>query len=155
MTRSGSLQIHAPARRCAQALMLALLASSVQAADAPATARAIYRCSANGVTTFSDTPCAADAQVYDVDTSRISTYSPEAVTVPKTAAIKAGTRPVRARKEGSIAADQARHAAECAKLSDSLRELRATLRAGYGAKQGEQLRARQKKLENKRRTAHC
>jgi hypothetical protein len=155
MARSTFLQVWMQVQCLAQAMVLALLASSVQAADSSGTARAIYRCHANGVTTFSDRPCAVDAQVYDVDTSRISTYSPEATLVSKTVAAKRSGKALRTRKEGSIAADQARHAAECTKVNDSLRDVRAKMRAGYSSKQGEQLRARQKQLESKRRNSRC
>jgi hypothetical protein len=59
------------------------------------------------------------------------------------------------RKGGSVAADQARHKAECERVTQSLRDIRSKMRAGYNAREGERLRERQDKLEQKRRAAGC
>jgi hypothetical protein len=137
------------------AWLMGLLAVTIQTVDACAADRAIYRCTVNGVAVFSDTPCATDAQIYELDTSRISTYSSAATVNAQVSPVRIKNKPPRARTVDSIATDQARHAAQCVKISDSLRELRSKMRAGYGAKQGERLRERQLKLENRRRTEKC
>ena len=51
--------------------------------------------------------------------------------------------------------DQVRHAAACERLRNALRDVAARMRAGYNAKQGEQLRERKTKLEQQRRAQKC
>jgi hypothetical protein len=53
------------------------------------------------------------------------------------------------------AAAQAKHQATCGKLDQSLREVRTKLRTGYGVKEGERLKARQRQLAERRRTEKC
>ena len=110
----------------------------------------VYRCTVGGVTTYSDRPCSPDAAVYEPDTSRVSTYDPPPVT--KTAA---PATPSRARTRGSHHDEQARHAAACERLQNSLREVAARMRSGYNVKLGEQLRARKARLEQQRRAEKC
>lgn len=116
-------------------------------------ARAVYRCKAQGLTTFSDTPCAANAQVYEADTSRVSSFEPVETPVSRRAA--APKKVARARQDGSIAAAQARHAAECERVNDALREIESKMRAGYSVQEGERLKERQSKLDKKRKAARC
>lgn len=131
----------------ASSLFLAL--ADARAEPVPAT---IYRCEIGGTITFSDRPCDAGAQRYEPDISRLSTYTPPRVsTVPPAARV--AERP--ARKGGSIAAAQAKHAAECARLRANLKELRSKMRAGYRAKEGERLRQRQSTLQARLRAARC
>lgn len=113
----------------------------------------IYRCTVGGVTTFSDRPCAAEAVPYQPDTSRVSTYDPPPVTRAATSAQP--SRSALARRRASGDADQVRHAAACERLRNALREVAARMRAGYNAKQGEQLRERKTKLEQQRRAQKC
>lgn len=134
---------------------LSIFAAWYSVADAPAqtppAGRAVYRCTVAGVTTFSDRPCAPQAVLYEPDSSRISTYNPPLV--PPAAALRSQTRTKTPRR--SIAEDQVRHAADCERIRDSLKDLAARMRAGYSAKQGEQLRGRKAKLEQQRRARKC
>jgi hypothetical protein len=120
-------------------------------AGASAGAPALYRCTIGGVTTYSDRPCAPDAVQYEPDTSRTSTYSPPpAAPAPATPAKTAVPR-----RRPAAAEDQVRHAAECERLRGALKDVAARMRAGYGVKQGEQLRERKRKLEERRRAQKC
>ncbi len=112
----------------------------------------VYRCTVGGVTTFSDRPCAPEAVPYEPDTSRVSTYEPPPVSPPLTSAPPPKNVP---RRRASGGHDQVRHAAECERLSNGLRDVAARMRAGYNAKQGEQLRERKSKLERQRRAQKC
>lgn len=112
----------------------------------------VYRCTAGGVTTYSDRPCSPDAVAYQPDTSRVSTYDPPPVSQ---AATPAPARTSPPRKHGSGHDDQVRHAAACERLQNSLHEVAARMRSGYTAKQGEQLRVRKAKLEQQRRAEKC
>ena len=113
----------------------------------------IYRCTVGGVTTFSDRPCAAEAVPYEPDTSRISTYDPPPASRTPTSAQPSRSAPARRRASGRE--DQVRHAAACERLRNSLRDVAARMRAGYNAKQGEQLRERKRRLEQQRRAQKC
>lgn len=44
---------------------------------------------------------------------------------------------------------------KCAKLDQSLRDVRSKMRAGYGVKEGERLKARQRQLAGQRRMQKC
>jgi hypothetical protein len=50
---------------------------------------------------------------------------------------------------------QAKHAAECRRIHESLSAVRDKMRAGYNAKQGERLKERERKLNESRREKHC
>ena len=113
----------------------------------------VYRCTVNGVTTYSDRPCAPDAAPYQPDTSRVTTYDPPPVSRTAPHGQPARTSPPRQR--GSGRETQLRHAATCERLQNSLREVAARMRSGYNVKQGEQLRARKAKLEQQRRAEKC
>jgi hypothetical protein len=112
----------------------------------------IYRCTVGGVTTFSDRPCAAESAPYEPDASRVSTYDPPPAG-PTTSIPPPRSRP--ARRRASDGQDQVRHAAECERLRNALRDLSARMRAGYNARQGEQLRERKTRLERQRRAQKC
>jgi hypothetical protein len=117
---------------------------------APATA-AIYRCEANGVPVYSDRPCAEGAQPHEVDSSRVTVYESE-----QAPAQHAGKEPTRKPKTHPRAAqDPAKHKATCDKLNDSLRDIRTKMRTGYGIKEGERLKARQRDLAGRRRALKC
>ena len=113
----------------------------------------IYRCTVAGVTTFSDKPCATESVPYEPDTSRVSTYDPPPAS--RTAAPAPPPRSAPARRRGSSDRDQVRHSAECERLRNALRDLAARMRAGYNARQGEQLRERKVKLQRQRRAQKC
>jgi hypothetical protein len=53
------------------------------------------------------------------------------------------------------AADPAVQQSKCAKLEQRLRDVRSKMRGGYGAKEGERLKARQRQLNGQRRTQKC
>jgi hypothetical protein len=115
-------------------------------------AETIYRCSQGGTLTFSDRPCGADAQTYEPDVSRVSEYK----SVPATFTSRAQSRPQKHQQSGpSIAQEQAKHAAECKRIHDSLAAVRDKMRAGYNAKQGERLKEREHKLNESRREKRC
>ena len=113
----------------------------------------VYRCTVHDVTVFSDRPCEPHAATYEADTSRVSTYTP-----PPPSPVTKPDPPPRARRSRAPAAagaDQARHAADCERLSNSLKDVAARMRAGYDARQGEQLRERKARLEGQRRAKKC
>lgn len=140
----------------AVAVLTVLSASQAQSEPPPAapSVRLIYRCEHGGVMTFSDQPCGAQAQTYEADTSRVSIYEgrPAARTESRPQPKK---RAPSASRRGSIADDQAKHKADCAKLADASREVRDKMRSGYNAKEGERLKARQAKLAERARRERC
>jgi hypothetical protein len=112
----------------------------------------VYRCTVNDVTVFSDRPCEPDATTYQADTSRVSTYSPPPTNPAGVLAAPPSRRkPARAASD----ADQVRHAQACERLRSGLKDIAARMRAGYSAKQGEQLRERKARLEAQRRAQKC
>ena len=114
---------------------------------------AVYRCTVQDVTVFSDRPCEPDAARYEPDTSRVSTYSPPPSGPSPQPVPEPRTR--RARASAAAGADQVRRATDCERLRNSLKDVAARMRAGYNAKQGEQLRERKAKLEAQRRASKC
>lgn len=113
----------------------------------------VYRCTVDGVTTYSDRPCAPEAVPYQPDSGRVSTYDP-----PPASQTPAPAQPPRkspTRRRGAGDADQGRHAAACDRIRNSLRDVAARMRAGYDVKQGERLRERKAKLEQQRRAQKC
>lgn len=107
----------------------------------------IYRCSVDGVLTFTDRQCGPESQTVKTMMANVA-EAPRAVAPdpPK----PQSERPER-RKEPS----QDKRAEACAKLALSLRELRSKMRSGYGAKEGERLRARQESLRERQKIARC
>lgn len=136
---------------CRSALPIIVVWHSLAAAHA-AVGHAIYRCTVAGVTTFSDHPCEPAAVPYQPDTSRVSTYSPPPAG-PTTAVPPLRTQSTKAGR--SAAENQVRHAADCERIHSSLKDIAARMRAGYSAKQGEQLKEHKAKLEQKRRAQKC
>jgi hypothetical protein len=120
-------------------------------AGSSAGAPTLYRCTVDGVTTYSDRPCAPDAVEYEPDTSRTSTYSAP----PASTSAAAAAKPASPRRRAAAAEDQVRHSAACERLRGALRDVAARMRAGYDVKQGEQLRERKKRLEQQRRAQKC
>jgi hypothetical protein len=114
---------------------------------------AIYRCTVQDVTVFSDRPCESDAARYEPDSSRVSTYSPPPPGPSPEPVLQ--RRPRREHASAAAGADQVRHAADCERLRNSLKDVAARMRAGYNAKEGEQLRKRKAKLEGQRRAKKC
>jgi hypothetical protein len=124
----------------------------ILAAQLALVASAVYRCTLHDVTVFSDRPCEPHAATYEADTSRVSTYTP-----PPPGPVTRPDPPPRVRRSRASAAgaDQARHAADCERLNSSLKDVAARMRAGYDARQGEQLRERRARLEGQRRAKKC
>jgi hypothetical protein len=128
---------------------------------APVTATpAVYRCEANGVTVYSDRPCAHGAQVHEIDTSRITVYEaeqaaqgPDSRRPDKKPPGKESARKSKSRARAAPDADK--HRADCDKLDASLRDIRTKMRTGYGIKEGERLKARYRDLTGRRRALKC
>jgi hypothetical protein len=116
--------------------------------------RVIYRCKVAEVVTFSDVPCEADAKRYQADLSRLSTYTPPP-TLPSTRITVKRPIPRRSESSRSAAESKAKQLEECERITQSLRDIRSTMRTGYTAREGERLRSRQDKLEDQRRKKRC
>ena len=116
-------------------------------------ARVIYRCKANGVTTFSDRPCGDSAQPYAADDSSVSSYAPGEPAAKSTSAARPKQRKIRQGR--GVASDQAKLAAECEHVNAALRDIARKMRSGYGVKEGERLKEKKAQLEQKRRTKRC
>jgi hypothetical protein len=114
----------------------------------------IYRCTDEGGTVYSDRPCDQNTDPHEIDDSRVTVYTP-APMGPSTATTSSA-KPTQAKraKAGRIP-DPAKHEATCAKLEQGLRDVRTKMRTGYGAKEGERLKERQRQLDNRRRAEKC
>lgn len=134
-------------RPAAIVLVLSLSAPSLAVADS-----SIYRCVMNGVATYSDRHCGADSTAYTPDTDRVSTYA--APPLPKAPA-RTTSKPRPRAARSSIADEQRKHAEECRRIEEGLREVRSRQRAGYSAKEGERLKARLAKLSARRKSQKC
>jgi hypothetical protein len=130
----------------------ACVCSALVATPVALAAPQIYRCDIAGVSTYQDRPCTEDSVPYEPDIGRVSTYDPP----PATAARSAARKP---RKRNSATASsaqaQAKRAEECRRIGASLREIKAKMRTGYDAREGERLRARKLKLDERRRAHKC
>jgi len=146
----------APGVRASIVMAGVLLAVAHAHADAPAAGRPIYRCEVRGQSVFSDRPCGSDASAYEADTSRVSITQSAPVSARESSPVTDSKPAARRRgSAGSSAAALARHAATCEKIEAGLREVRARMRSGYTAKQGERLKERQRSLQARRRAARC
>jgi hypothetical protein len=119
-----------------------------------AAAETIYRCESAGGLIYSDRPCAADAEVHTSDGTRVTVYDAPPISNHASPPRSKSSRAARPARKSAAAAD-AKHAATCAKLEQSLRELRAKLRTGYRVKEGERLKSRQHQLAERRRAEKC
>jgi hypothetical protein len=126
-------------------------ASGAESARSSAT---IYRCDVGGVATFSDRPCGEQSSAYE-PRSVINTYTAPLPSAHAPTDSPKRPRPNVSAQRSSIAADQAKRKEECQRIQASLRDIRARMRAGYSAKEGERLRGRQEKLEDRRRSQRC
>lgn len=111
----------------------------------------IYRCTDQGGTIYSDRPCAENADPHEIDDSRVTVYSPVA---PGSRAASAKPAKAKRARTGQLP-DPAKHEATCARLAQGLRDVRTKMRTGYGAKEGERLKERQRQLDNRRRLEKC
>jgi hypothetical protein len=146
MTRTTSLRV---------AFQIAALLGAVcltHSAIADRTTASVYRCNLKGVTTFSDRPCDAEARLQEVDTATMNVLEPQsAAPIPTSRPKRASAR----RPEVGQRANTAKHQENCARLVQSLKEVRSKMRSGYKAHEGEQLRIREEKLKNQLRLAKC
>lgn len=126
-----------------------LFISALTCLAVPAGASTVYRCERDGVPTFSDHPCDANA-VPHVSSQQINTYTPPALVSSKSPARRAA----RATRSANGKAEE-RRLQECAHLQAGLQEIRSHMRRGYGVSEGERLRERQAKLQSRRREQHC
>jgi hypothetical protein len=131
-----------------QAAIVLLALAHPPAASAQAT---IYRCSVDGVPTFSDRQCGPESQPLKTMTLNVAEAPAVAAADPQPKSARSQRRkdPI-PRNPG-----QDKRAEACAKLALSLKELRSKLRAGYSAKEGERLRARQASLRERQKIARC
>jgi hypothetical protein len=135
------------ARRTLCAGGLALL-SSVAGAET------IYRCESGRGLIYSDRPCAADAAVHTSDGSLVTVYDAPPISEHASTPRSKASQPSKSARNTAAAAE-AKHREACARLEQSLREVRAKLRTGYGVKEGERLKARQSQLTRRRRSEKC
>jgi hypothetical protein len=113
----------------------------------------IYRCESPGGLIYSDRPCAVDAAIHESDDSKVTVY--DAPPISKRASVPRSRAATSGRSNRKSTAGHAKHQATCARLDQSLREVRTKLRTGYGVKEGERLKARQRQLAERRRTEKC
>ena len=114
----------------------------------------IYRCTGEAGTVYSDRPCADAADIYEINDSRVTVYTPAAANEqPPTKAAAKATKAKPAKR--ARLPDPAEHRLTCAKISQSLRDVRTKMRTGYGAKEGERLKLRQRQLDQRRRSEKC
>jgi hypothetical protein len=132
--------------------VLLLSQATIEVGASPAFPTAVYRCVVEEVVTFSDRPCDAEAKHYAPESEWVSTVE---VAKPFSPSTRAPERKVQRVQSGSIAAAQAKHKEECARIEESLREVRSKLRAGYDVKQGERLKDRDRKLKADLRSKRC
>lgn len=131
--------------------------SLLMRADEPRAQTDIYRCAgANGVV-YSDRPCDDRANPHEIDNSRITLYTPLKIAPEPPAEPASATTPARQtnKRQSKSAPDSGEHRSKCAKLDQGLRDVRTKMRTGYGVEEGERLRARQRQLNEQRRTEKC
>ncbi len=113
----------------------------------------IYRCESATGLIYSDKPCAADAVVHEGDGSRVTVY--DAPSISERASEPRPKAAIASKSLRKSAATYAKRQANCAKLNQSISEVRTKLRTGYGVKEGERLKARQRQLGERRRAEKC
>ena len=138
------------ARACAR---IALCVGVLALPNTVVAAATIYRCEGASGLIFSDTPCAADAEVHSSESGRVTVY--DAPPISKRASEPRAKPTNSAKSARKSAAADAKRQATCAKLEQSIREVRTRLRTGYGVKEGERLKARQHQLAERRRSEKC
>ena len=113
----------------------------------------IYRCTSAAGTVYSDLPSAGHAETHEIDDSRVTVYTPEAAKARSPATPTTANKPKRA--NAIRQPDPAKHRITCARLAQSLRDVRTKMRSGYSVKEGERLKARQRQFEQRRRLERC
>jgi hypothetical protein len=126
-------------------------------ASAQATnSRAIYRCEAGGVLTFSDRPCTTGAEQYELDAKALNTFEPPPVSpASRRAATQSQSAKRTSKKASGPAVDPAKRREKCERLTQSLKDVRAKQRSGYKAREGERLKDREAKLKSQLRESRC
>jgi hypothetical protein len=139
-------------RALAPALLIASLL--VQTTVAALGEGKIFRCVEQGTVTFRDTPCADSRSSEEVTLPPVNSF---AATKSTGASAARTDKPasVRSDNEASIAEEQKRARQQCERLSEQIAAIETKLRAGYTAKQGEQLRERLRELERRKRSERC
>lgn len=126
-------------------------------ADAAGAQTDIYRCPGTNGVVYSDRPCDDRADPHEIDNSRITVYTPLKITPEPPAGPASATAPTRQPKKRRVRSgpDPGDHRSKCARLDQRLRDVRTKMRTGYGVEEGERLRARQRQLNEQRRTEKC
>lgn len=115
---------------------------------------AIYRCTGEDGVIFTDRPCEGGANPHEIDDSRVTVYTPAPAAGRAASATPA--KPSKAKRPTSgRAADPDQQRSKCARLDQGLRDVRTKMRTGYGAREGERLKARQRQLNEQRRLQKC
>ena len=125
---------------------------TVRSADSPT----IYRCAVNGAVVFADHPCdRAPSKV--VELSPVNSYHAPAVakSTHKTEARHPKGRARLRRTDDSIALEQLRAERQCRRWAEQLADIAEKMRTGYTIPEGERLKARQRRLEARRREERC
>lgn len=124
----------------------------------------IYRCvGEGGGLVYSDRPCSGDAERHEIDDSRVTVYvAPSALQSASHAAPAEASRskpsrskPSRSKTGRGTSSPEEQRQIKCAKLDQSLRDVRTKMRTGYGVKEGERLKERQRQLAGQRRMQKC
>jgi hypothetical protein len=134
-----------------------LCAGGLALLGAVAGAETIYRCESSGGLVFSDRPCAANAEIHKTDDGRVTVYDAPPISQRASEPPSKPAKTARSAQKSAAAHAKhlAKHQATCAKLNQSLREVQTRLRTGYGVKDGERLKTRQRQLAERRRTEKC
>jgi hypothetical protein len=132
-------------------VLVLMISVPVEAESSKAAGRPIYRCQIDGVTTFSDRACGETIELYKLEMDNAAqpvrkTETPQAAR-PKVSPPKRLAKPQEPSKT--------RSEETCARLNETLENLKSRLRAGYSAKEGEQLHARLARAEDRRRAQKC
>ncbi len=115
---------------------------------------AIYRCDGEDGVVFTDRPCEGGANPHEIDDSRVTVYTP--TPAAGRASTSTPAKPSKARRATpGRAADPEQHRTKCARLDQGLRDVRTKMRGGYGAREGDRLKARQRQLNEQRRAQKC
>lgn len=133
--------------------------SLLMRADTPGAQTTIYRCAGEKEVVYSDHPCDDRADPHEVDDSRMTVYTPLEITPePRAASVSVNEparQPKKRRLKSEAAADPGDHRTLCARLDQRLRDVRTKMRTGYGTKEGERLKTRQRQLNEQRRREKC
>ena len=116
----------------------------------------VYRCERGGHPEFSDRPCGSDARLQPVEPVPPA-LSPPANAAQPEAANTAAPSPRRrsSARASSAEAVRQRHQLLCTGLQRQIDRVNSQMRAGYGGRKGEQLRARWHQLKEEYYARRC